>query len=176
MGICFENRDKKRNKRQVNQMYQIKSGTKSGIIRIESDIKNLESEIKSMMQQLKMLQNTPGVSNIKIEELKRDILSKINSYKKCLNQKRILKNNLENIENKERENALAKQLEINNGILRELDDGNDEIIKNNNEYNLEQKNRQEMNDNILKEGDNMYIGMDKLKMDDEILNFLNDNV
>ena len=141
-------------------------------MRVEAEINNLEIEIKSMIQNLNMLKNTPGASMVKIEDLKRDIMSKINTYKKCLNQRRTLKNNLENIENKERENALAKQLKENNEVLG-IDDNNDEIFQNNNEFNVEQKNNQEVNDNILAEGDNRYIGIDKLKMDNEIQNFLN---
>ena len=170
MGICFTNNDRKR---QVDKTYKAKSGTKREIIRTDADVQYLENEIKSMKKNLKKLQNTPGVNNIKIEDLKRDIMSKNNTYKKCLIQRRTLKNNLENIENKERENLLAKQLKENNEVLGQLDDGNDKIFRNNNEYNITQKNKQEMNDNILKEGDNRYIGIDKIKMDYEIQNFLN---
>ena len=169
MGICFEERKKERQDRNTKKA---KSLTRGAIMRIEIEINNLENEIKSMIQNLNMLKNTPGVSNAKIEDLKRDIMSKIKTYKKCLIQRRTLKNNLDNIENKERENAIAKQLGKNNEVLG-INDNNDEIFQKNNEFNQEQKNNQEMNDNILKEGDHMFIGIDQLKMDGEIENFLN---
>ena len=164
MGICDEKR-----KRTINKAIL---GTKGEIMHVEAEIINLENEIKSMIQNLNMLKNTPEARIDKIEDLKRDIMSKINTYKKCLIQRRTLKNNLENIENKERENAIAKQLGENNKILGK-DDNNDEIFQDNNVFIKEQKNRQEMNDQILTEGDNMHIGIDKLRMDEEIQNFLN---
>ena len=164
MGICEEKRKRKINKAII--------GTKGQIMNVEAEIINLENEIKSMIQNLNMLKNTPEARIDKIEDLKRDIMSKINTYKKCLIQRRTLKNNLEKIENKERENAIAKQLGENNKILGK-DDNNDEIFQDNNVFIIEQKNRQEMNDQILTEGDNMHIGIDKLRMDEEIQNFLN---
>ena len=120
-----------------------------------------------------MLQNTPGASKAKIEDLKRDIFSKINTYKKSLIQRRALKNNLETIENKEKENILANQMKKNNEVIKNISDGNEGIFVKNVDYNIKQKNQLDKNAIILNEGDNKYIGVDILNMDNEIQNFLN---
>ena len=166
---CNENRDK-RKEIQIKNINQLKSKINSGIMRNEFEMQTLGNEIKEKKSNLNNLL-TPGVKNEKIEELKRDILSKIRSYKQIKIQNRVLKNNLEIIEKKEREGRFAEIINEANNVFDDPDNYNSEVFYQNNIKNRQQQDILQENDNILQDGDKMFFGNDKYKIDDLIANF-----
>ena len=174
-NICYYNQKRKQKdiKKETNR---VKLGTLKEIMKLETEIELLNSEIKNKIGKLNKMKTTPGNNNIEIYDLKREICGKITSLKKCYDQRRILLNNKEVIENKERENRFAGQLNGNNQLLKKFNnDHNDEIINENNDQVFNQKNKGQLNDDLIKQGDNMYMGADKLNMDAMINNFQSEN-
>ena len=167
-SLCNENRDK-RKEIPINKIKQLKLEINKGIIRNESEMQMLGDEIKKMKINLNL--QTPNVKNEQIEDLKRDILNKIKSYKQCKIQNRVLKNNLEIIEKKEREGRFAEIINEANSVFDVPDNYNSEVFNQNNIKIGQQQDILQKNDNILQDGDKMFFGNDKYKIDDLIANF-----
>lgn len=165
---AFETKRRKKLEKKANK---VKFGTQKHITDIEADLENLEMEINSMIKKYHSLKSTPGKSKFKIDDLKRDIKGKMIMYNVSLKHRRALKNNLEIVEIKERENKVVEQLKRNNEFLKVIGEGNDIIIENNNNLLLEQKEAIDKNNALFKEGDIMYVGIDNQHIDDEINNF-----
>jgi hypothetical protein len=165
MGICGHSRERKNKK--INC---VKYGTKANILRIEGELEILENDINKMIADLRQNKSTPRYNKYKIEDLKRDIQNKIKSYIMSLKHKRVLKNNIQIVEDIERENKVVDQLRINNEFLKE-ENGNEDIIRENNEYLRMQKEIRDNNNGLFEEGDNNLWGSDKLHADDNINNF-----
>ena len=142
--------------------------TKKNILRVEIEISKVEYNLELLRNEyFAVIQKCPNPA--KIDDLKRDIVRNILKYQRLLNYKNALKNNLDIMENKNEENMVVNELDLNNEILDNIDDGNAEKIQQNN-YNLRGQNDQmNLNQQLLNEGDFL-----KNKNFDDILNnFLN---
>lgn len=170
MGVCsHNNRKRKESKKKAEvPIEQRIESTKKNIIRIETEISKVEYNLQLLRDEyFAVIQKCPNP--VKIDDLKRDIVRNILKYQRLLNYKNALKNNLDIMENKNEENKIVNELDLNNEILENIDDGNAEKIQQNN-YNLRGQNDQmNLNQQLLNEGDFL-----KNKNFDDILNnFLN---
>ena len=149
MGACLDNR-----KRKQPTIEQRIEETKKAILRVETQLSKVEYDIKSLGNVY--FATTQNFTNsIKINDLKRDLVRNILKYQRLLKYKNTLKNNLDIMENKNEENKIVNELDLNNEILDNIDDGNAEKIQQNN-YNLHGQNEQMIiNNQLLDEGDPM---------------------
>lgn len=170
MGVCSEKRKRKESNKETEEptIEQRIKATKKNILRVETEISKVEYNLQLLRDEyFAVIQKCPNP--VKIDDLKRDIVRNILKYQRLLNYKNALKNNLDIMENKNEENMVVNELDQNNEILDNIDDGNAEIIQQNN-YNLRGQNDQmNLNQQLLNEGDFL-----KNKNFDDILNnFLN---
>lgn len=156
MGACLDNRKKKRTTKnaEVPTIEKRIEQTKKAILRVETQLSKVEYDIKSLGNEY--FAATQNCTNpIKIDDLKRDLVRNILKYQRLLKYKNTLKNNLDIMENKNEENKIVNELDLNNEILDNIDDGNAEKIQQNN-YNLHGQNEQmNLNMQLLDEGDIM---------------------
>ena len=170
MGVCSEKRKRKESNKGTEEptIEQRIKATKKNILRVETEISEVEYNLQLLRDEyFAVIQKCPNP--VKIDDLKRDIVRNILKYQRLLNYKNALKNNLDIMENKNEENKIVNELDLNNEILDNIDDGNAEKIQQNN-YNLRGQNDQmNLNEQLLNEGDFL-----KNKNFDDILNnFLN---
>ena len=170
MGVCSEKRKRKESNKETEEptIEQRIKATKKNILRVETEISKVEYNLQLLRDEyFAVIQKCPNP--VKIDDLKRDIVRNILKYQRLLNYKNALKNNLDIMENKNEENKIVNELDLNNEILENIDDGNAEKIQQNN-YNLRGQNDQmNLNQKLLNEGDFL-----KNKNFDDILNnFLN---
>ena len=170
MGVCSEKRKRKESNKETEEptIEQRIKATKKNILRVETEISKVEYNLQLLRDEyFAVIQKCPNP--VKIDDLKRDIVRNILKYQRLLNYKNALKNNLDIMENKNEENKIVNELDLNNEILENIDDGNAEKIQQNN-YNLRGQNDQmNLNQQLLNEGDFL-----KNKNFDDILNnFLN---
>ena len=170
MGVCSEKRKTKESNKRTEEptIEQRIEATKRYILRVETEISKVEYNLQLLRDEyFAVIQKCPNP--VKIDDLKRDIVRNILKYQRLLNYKNALKNNLDIMENKNEENKIVNELDLNNEILENIDDGNAEKIQQNN-YNLRGQNDQmNLNQQLLNEGDFL-----KNKNFEDILNnFLN---
>lgn len=167
MGVCSHNNRKRKESKKKAIEQRIES-TKKNILRVETEISKVEYNLQLLKDEyFAVIQKCPNP--VKIDDLKRDIVRNILKYQRLSNYRNALKNNLDIMENKNEENKIVNELDLNNEILDNIDDGNAEKIQQNN-YNLRGQNDQmNLNQQLLNEGDFL-----KNKNFDDILNnFLN---
>ena len=145
------------------------SSTRREITRIEADIQSCEYELNEMK---KRLQVTPSNSNsVKEEEFKNKLFNKIKEYKRLINRKKALENNLEVMQRKKEEAKVVAVLDKNNKILEDNDNNNaDKINENINNVNI-QNQQLDLNDRLFEQAGND--GQNKYERDAFINNFFN---
>ena len=168
MGVCSEKRKGKESNKRTEQptIEQRIEATKRYILRVETEISKVDYNLNLLRDEyFAVIQKCPNPA--KIDDLKRDIVRNILKYQRLLKYKNTLKNILDIMENKNEENKIVNELDQNNEILDNIDDGNAEKIQQNN-YNLSGQNDQmNLNQQLLNEGDLMK----NKNLDDIIMNF-----
>lgn len=145
------------------------SSTRKEITRIESDIQSCEYELNEMK---KRLQVTPSNSNsVKEDEFKSKLVNKIKQYKRLINRKKALEDNLEVMQRKKEEAKVVAVLDENKKILEDNDNNNaDKINENINNVNI-QNQQLDLNDRLFEQAAND--GQNKYERDAFINNFFN---
>ena len=164
MGICINSSDqsanKKRNEKRTDPtIIRRIEETKKTIFKMGVEISQVENKINSLKDEIskeEKKQKEENCSNeVKINDLNRDLMCEILKHERLLKNKNALKNNLNIMENKNEENILINELDKNNEILDNIDDGNGEVIQQNN-FNVRGQNDQmNLNMKLLDEGDIM---------------------
>ncbi len=155
MGACSEKRKRKEfNKRAEVPIEQRIKSTKRAIVEVEANISKVDYNLELLRNEyFAVIQKCPNPA--KIDDLKRDIVRNILKYERLKEYKNTLKNNLDIMENKKQENMIVNELDQNNEILDNIDDGNAEIIQQNN-YDLHRQNDQiNFKMKLLEQGDYM---------------------
>ena len=170
MGVCgIEREKKKREKKEKNINMRMKS-TKTAIIKYESEIGLIERAIFEKKKQLEVTNLNPA----KELDIKKDLVKMILKYQRKINYKNYLKKNLDIMEKKDEETKFVMEIDGNNKVLKDADDGNEKII-NDNINNIHRQSKQiEIDDKLVDEEVNMNDGLqNKYEIDAFLNNFFN---
>ena len=156
MGVCSEKRERKESNKRTEEptIEQRIESTKKNILRVETEKSKVDYNLNLLRDEyFAVIQKCPNPA--KIDDLKRDIVRNILKYERLSKYKKILENNLDIMENKKQENMVVNELDQNNKILDNIDDGNDGKIQKNIDNIHGQKVQMDFNEKLLEKGDFM---------------------
>lgn len=154
MGICFEEKNKKPIEVVVEEN---KSEIKNEIISMDMKMKLLQKEIDDLMEKTNDTTNG-NFSKKDIQIMENDLYNKITKLENLEKRREYLNNRLESIDNKQSDFKLAKIIKKTNKIDDNLDIGLGGIIVEGNEKQFEQMKKNEINNNLLSQGNNIANG------------------
>lgn len=173
---CYEER-KGKTKNIQKKTEELKQENELEILELEAEIDFFKSEIKEKLEKYEKMKSTPKEKNIFSEDLEEEIMNDYNSLETCLALRKTLLNNNIIIKNNTRENRVLNKLDKLNEIkeINERDKNNEKIKKNYNNL-IRQKIIDQKNLKSLKEGNNMFKELNKIKTNEEgYNNFKGDN-
>lgn len=173
---CYEER-KGKTKNIQKKTEELKQENELEILELDAEIDFFKSEIKEKLEKYEKMKSTPKEKNIFSEDLEEEIMNDYNSLETCLALRKTLLNNNIIIKNNTRENRVLNKLDKLNEIkeINERDKNNEKIKKNYNNL-IRQKIIDQKNLKSLKEGNNMFKELNKIKTNEEgYNNFKGDN-